>query len=889
MKIQFQLNNCPLALHKCLSTPSHNVTTSNEMVIPFSLSSPNLHFTPKNDTKKDWNSIIKHQTKLKNDHAILSAFTYMESLGLTPNKATLPLVLKACAKLNAVETGKRIHLSLLNTNLIEDVRVATAIIDFYSKRGFLEDARKAFNEMGERDLVSWNAMISGYAGCGEFKEVVFLVMTMQREGFKPNSRTLVAMLLVCEEVADVRLGKAIHGYCLRNGLFDLDPHVGTALIGFYLSFDVRASHLVFDLMAVRNTICWNAMIMGYFDVGESFKALKLFEKMLMDGVAFDSVTLLALVQACAEFGSLELGNQIHQMAIKFSYSNDLFIVNALINMYAQIGSLMSACKLFDVTLTRDVALWNSMISAYVDYNYYEEASSLFIKMRTEGNKEDVRTMVIMFSLCAKSADGLKKGKSLHAHASKSGMEMDINLGNAMLNMYAEQNCIHSVKKVFSKMNNVDVISYNTLILALARNNLGSEAWEVFAIMRESDVKPNSYTVISILAACKDETCLNIGRSIHGFVIKQGIEVNVPLNTSLTDMYINCGDEATARNLFESCPNRDLISWNALIATYVKNNQAHDAFLIFSRMISEVEPNSVTIINILSSCTHLAHLPQGQCLHGYMIRRESSLGCNLSLENAFITMYARCGSMQNAEKIFKTLPRRNIISWNAIITGYGMHGRGYDAIFAFSQMLEDGFQPNEVTFISILSACSHSGMIEEGLHLFNSMVRDFNITPQLAHYGCVVDLLGRAGSLDKAREFIESMPIKPDASVWRALLSAYRDYRHTKEAKAIFEKIVELEPMNPGNYVLLCNVYAAAGLWSEVRQMRTCLRQKGLKKPPGISWIVVRSQIHSFAAGDRSHPMTEKIYANMNSLLRSMKEIGYVPDVRWMLHVDEEYI
>ncbi|MBA0821756.1 hypothetical protein Goarm_018596 [Gossypium armourianum] len=468
------------------------------------------------------------------------------------------------------------------------------------------------------------------------------------------------------------------------------------------------------------------------------------------------------------------------------------------------------------------------------------------------------------------------------------MGMDINIGNAILNMYAEQNCMDSVRKVFGQMSNVDVISYNTLILVLARNNLGIEAWETFGIMRESDVKPNSYTIISILAACKDETCLNIGRSLHGFVIKQGIEVNAPLKTALTDMYINCGDETTAMNLFESSHGRDLISWNALISTYVKNNQAHEAFLVFSRMVSEVEPNSVTIINILSSCTHLAHLPQGRCLHSYMIRRESSLGHNLSLQNAFITMYARCGSMRNAEKIFETLTRRNIISWNAIITGYGMHGRGYDAILAFSQMLEDGFQPNEVTFISILSACSHSGMIEEGLQLFDSMVHDFNITPQLAHYGCVVDLLGRAGRLDKAREFIESMPIKPDASIWRSLLSAYRDHCYTKDAKAIFEKVVELDPMNPGNYVLLCNVYAAAGLWPEVSEMRRHLRAKGLRKPPGISWIIVRSQIHSFAAGDRSHPMADKIYANLNSLLQSIKEIGYVPDLRWILH-DDEYI
>ncbi|KAL4377014.1 hypothetical protein GQ457_02G001090 [Hibiscus cannabinus] len=853
------------------------------------ISLQSLHFSPKNDSNKPWNSIIKHQIKLKDDPAILSTFTHMESLGLPPDKATLPLVLKACGKLNAIETGRRIHTSIRDTNLIEDVRVATALIDFYSKCGLLEDARNVFDEMGERDLVSWNAMLSGYAGCGEFEEVIFLVMTMQREGFRPNSRTLVAMILVCEEVAEVRLGKALHGYCLRNGLFDFDPHVGTALIGFYLSFDVNASRLLFDLIPVRNTVCWNAMIMGYLDVGESLKALRLFEKMQIDGVQFDSVTVLALIQASAEFGSIKLGNQVHQMAIKFSYSNDLFIVNALINMYAKIGSLDLACKLFHGIPTRDVALWNSMISAYVDYSYFEEAIRLFVKMRTEGKKEDERTIVVMLSLCAESADGLVKGKTLHGHACKTGMWMDINVGNAILNMYAEQNCVDSVQKFFGEMSNVDVISYNTFIFALARNNLGIEALEVFRIMQETGVKPNSYTIISILAVCEDGTYLNIGKSFHGFVIKQGIEMNVPLNTALTAMYINCGDEAMARNLFESTPDRDLISWNALIAAYVKNDLAHVAYSIFSRMISEVDPNSVTIITILSSCTHLAHLPLGQYLHAYMIRRESSLGHNLSLQNAFITMYARCGSMRNAEKIFKTLPRRNTISWNAIITGYGMHGRGYDAILAFSQMLEDGFEPNEVTFISIISACSHSGMIKEGLQFFDSMIHYYNITPQLAHYGCVVDLLGRAGRLDKAKEFIESMPIKPDASIWRALLSAYRYHGYTKEAEAIFEKIVELDPMNPGNYVLLCNVYAAAGLWSEARQMRRRLREKGLRKPAGISWIVVRSQIHSFTAGDRSHPMADEIYANLNSLLHSIKETGYIPDLRWVLHDDEDFI
>ncbi|PQP95978.1 pentatricopeptide repeat-containing protein [Prunus yedoensis var. nudiflora] len=352
------------------------------------------------------------------------------------------------------------------------------------------------------------------------------------------------------------------------------------------------------------------------------------------------------------------------------------------------------------------------------------------------------------------------------------------------------------------------------------------------------------------------------------------------------MYMNCGDEAAARTLFEGCPSRDVISWNALIASYIKNNEIGKAQLLFNRMVSEVNPNSVTIINILSSCTQLASLPLGQCLHAYANRRQFSFGFDLSLANAFISMYARSGSMQNAEKMFKILLKRNVISWNALITGYSTHGHGHDAIHAFLQMLEDGFRPNGATFVAVLSACRHSGLIEMGLQLFHTMVCDFKISPELVHYGCVVDLLGRAGRLDEGREFIESMPVEADASVWRALLNACRLHSDTKLARTIFEKLVELEPMNAGNYVLISNIYAAAGLWMEVRQIRTRLREKGLEKPPGVSWIVVKSQVHCFVAGDTSHLQSDIIYASLNSLSTLIKESGYIPDLRLVLR-DEE--
>lgn len=811
----------------------------------------------------------------------------MEAQGIYADSSTLPLILKACGKLQAIEKGKKIHNEIWNTNLIDDVRVQTALVDFYCKCGLIEDARHVFDKITERDLVCWNAMVCGFVGCGCFEDAVMLFREMEREKLRPNSVTVVALLSACGEIGDLRSGKEVHGYCLRNGLFYCSAHVGTALVGFYARFGVKVTRDVFEMMDFRNVVSWNAMISVYFDAGDSWRALELFEQMIKDGFKCDSVTILMVIQACAEVGSLDLGMQVHQLAIKYGFNDDLCIVNTLLMMYGKGGSLASSLELFESTPTKDIALLNSMLCLYAEIGSLKEAMALFIRMRLEGIQEDERTIAILLSSFADLRNDLRNGKSLHGHVIKSAIEKNTCLGNALLGMYAERNSIQDAFKVFDDLSNLDVISWNTLILALARNGLRGQAWELFEQMQRCDVNPNSHTIISLIAACDDESTLNIGRSIHCYVIKHDIEINPSLNSALTEMYMNCNDEPTAQNLFESFPDKDLISWNSFIASYVKNNQPHKALLLFRRMISLVDPNFVTIINVLSSCIHMVNLPEGKCIHAYTIRRKSSLGFDLSLVNAFLTMYARCGSIQYSERIFKLLPRKNVVSWNAMIDGYGMHGRGYEAMLAFSEMLEDGMEPNGITFVSALSACSHSGLVQKGLQLFDSMVQDFCITPELAHYGCVVDLLGRAGCLFEAREFISLMPVPPDASVWRALLSACRVYSETKLAKTIFEKLIELEPTNAGNYILLSNIYAAAGLWSEVSKLRMQIEEDGLKKPPGKSWIVVRSTVHCFSARDKSHPQSNKIHAELKSLLSRVQKVGYVPDLRWVLHEEED--
>lgn len=842
-----------------------------------------LPVQPNKTLSKDpshWNSIIKHQAKLKKDEAILETYAHMESLNISPNADSLPLILKACSNLKSVETGKRVHFKIRNHKLIDDLRVRTGLVDFYCKCGILEDARPLFDQMLERDVILWNVMINGYVVCQCYKEALRLFQQMVIQNVNPSSRTLVALLLACGELLEFGLGQEIHGYCLRSGMFDSNYHIGSALIGFYMRFNMRISRMAFDSMATRSVVNWNTVINGYLDVGDHLEASGLFLKMLYCGIKCDNVSILLILKLCAEISSLESAMQIHQMAIKLRFLDDLHIINALLNTYSKCDGLESSRKLFDSAPTRDVAIWNSMISAYSEFRYFDKAWNILSQMQSGGVKMNGNSISILLSVCAESATELSLGKSLHANAIKSGLISNIAVANALLSMYSELNHIEKVIKVFGEMEDRDILSYNTVIMASAKNGFKSQAWNYFLEMLVSDTQPNSHTVISVLAVCEGDSDLSLGKCLHGYAIKHNTESNLELNTALTEMYMSCCDEATARLLFEIYPIRDLISWNSLIACYIRNGLVSEALSLFHQMMSEVEPNSVTLINVLLSCTHLSFLPLGKCLHGYSLRRQYLEISNFALENALLSMYARCGSIEIAERVFNSISKRGFVSWNAMIAGYGQNGQVSDALAAFSKMVEDGLRPNGTTFLSLLSACSHAGMIEQGFQLFKSMTNEFNINPTLFHYGCMVDLLGRAGYVHEAKEIVSSMSLEPDASIWRALLTSCRLNADLEFAKTIFEKLVEFEPSNAGNYVALTNVYAAAGEWSEVRNLRMELKKKGLGKDPGVSWIFVRNKVHCFTSGYHSHPISGQIYAILHTLVN---DNGFETDILRFLH------
>ncbi|KAG9449429.1 hypothetical protein H6P81_009394 [Aristolochia fimbriata] len=798
---------------------------------------------------KYWSSIIKFHAKHKNDRGILKSFTEMESSGVMPHPSTLPLVIKACARLQAVEEGKKIHSSIQNTRLIRDLRIRTSLVDFYCKCGFVGDASDLFEKMGEKDIVSWKAMICGYVENSMYEDAIALSFQMKKEKLKLNSTTMVGLLWACSELTEYELGQEIHCYCLRNGYFDSNPHVGTSLIGFYARFNTKISRFVFDLMVVKSVVSWNAMISCYYNAAEFSEAVNLLVQMLVSGITPCSVTMLLSIQSCASLECPRLGQQVHQLTFKYGYCSDIYVENALVNMYGKTGKIESSDNVFENMQIRDVASWNAMIFGYKFGGYYDKALNLLTRMQDKKIKADVVTFATALQVCGECSS-VEKAKAIHACIIKHGLELNDSIQNALLSSYANLNCLELARRVFSQTVKLDVVSWNTFISALVQNQLAAEAWQLYHLMRGYSIRPNSFTMVSLLAGCIGESFLNIGRSIHG------LDMNSSLCTALTEMYINCGDETTGRFLFENFPDRDLVSWNSIIASYIQNGQPSKALSLFHEMQSKMRPNFATLVNILSACASLANLLLGRTLHGYTMRRELALEQDITLENALIVMYSKCGSLQN---------------------GYGMHGRVKDALNTFSQMQS-----------AVLSACSHSGMVEMGWKIFHSMSQDYGLDPEVVHYASMVDLLARAGQLGEAKNFIDSMPVEPDPCAWRALLGACRVYSNIELAETASQKLLELEPMSIGNYVLISNMYAAVGKWDEVERLRLEIKEKGLQKAPGLSWLVVKDELHPFMAGDVSHPEAEKIYRKLIFLTSEMIESGYVPDLSWPLFDLEDW-
>ncbi|XP_060205021.1 pentatricopeptide repeat-containing protein At2g02980, chloroplastic-like [Lycium barbarum] len=434
---------------------------------------------------------------------------------------------------------------------------------------------------------------------------------------------------------------------------------------------------------------------------------------------------------------------------------------------------------------------------------------------------------------------------------------------------------------------VDCNLCNTLIKRYADSKCHSRSIFIYTQMRKLNILPDCSTFPSLLKSVAQLCYGEVGKSIHCNAIQLGFTCDVYTNTALVYMYGICQQPDDARQLFDEIPERNVVTWNALITSYTHNRRFREAIDVFREMLAcGVKPGEVTMVGVLSACSHLGALNQGRWIHDYIVRNR--LRMNVYVGTALIDMYAKCGDIDEAKKVFESMGVRNVYTWNVLISAYAMNGQGEAALEAFDRMVVEDFKPDDVSFVGVLCACCHQGFVEEGRRRFSSMINQFGLQPKIMHYGCMIDLLGRGGFLDEAMEMIHSMKLKPDAIIWRILLGACRFHGREELGEFSFRKLLELEPMNGENYVLISNVHTQRKKWTEVGDVRELMDSGGIKKIPGCSSIEIENEVYEFKASDPLKTGHEEIHKMLEDMKNELKLAGYVPETEMALYdISEE--
>ncbi|KAG6472061.1 pentatricopeptide repeat-containing protein At5g66520-like [Zingiber officinale] len=510
-------------------------------------------------------------------------------------------------------------------------------------------------------------------------------------------------------------------------------------------------------------------------------------------------------------------------------------------------SFYIARSIFDHVPAPDAFLWNTFIRFHLQRGNHAESLGLLRRMRL---CESVALDTFGLSLALQACGGLGSftiGETLHSLVVKLGFVLDVFVQTALVDMYGKVGAVVHARNVFDEMDVRDLVSYNVMLGMYVAGSYINEARKLFDEMPMRDL-------------------VTMNTMIHG--------------------YAKTGDLVAAQEIFDGTSERDLLSWSSMISGYAQSRQSSNALRLFHEMqLANVVPDEVTMGSVLSACGDTGALSMGRAMHRLIDKKRLSL--DLRLGTALVDMYAKCGDIETSRNIFSELNEKDVITWSSMILGLANHGHGKVAIDLFSDMISQGIQPNEITFVGVLSACGHIGLVTEGWAHFNSMEGVYCVLPKIEHYGCMVDLLGRAGQLEEAIGVIKDMPFKPDAVIWRALLNACRIHKNVELAEEATKNLVLLDPYVDGHYVLLSNIYAQANMWDGVSRIRKLLRSKCIKRIPGSSSIEVDNTVFEFVSGDASHPQSKEINEMVDEMMNKLKMAGYCPITSLVLQdIDE---
>lgn len=612
------------------------------------------------------------------------------------------------------------------------------------------------------------------------------------------------------------------------------------------------------------------MFKYYSERGAKDDVFALFHRMQRLDVKPDAFVYPLLIKSAGKAGIV-----FHGHVLKMGFSCDRYICNVIMDLYGKYGPIEIARKLFDEIPDKSFADWNSIISGYWNWGNEVEAKKLFELMP----------------------------------------EKDVVTWTAMVTGYSKMKDLETARRYFDELTEKSVVSWNAMISGYAQNGFTEEAMKLFNNMLSAGIRPDETTWVAVISSCSSLGDPELAKSLVKMINDKGIHLNSFVKTALLDMYAKCGyldmarkifdelgvnrnlvtwnemiaayvrvgDLASAIELFNEMPEKNVISWNTMIAGCQQNGESAMALELFKEMIAneDLKPDEITMVSVISACGHLGALELGN----WVVEIVTANQMNLSIAgyNSLIFMYSKCGSMEHAKKIFQELGRtRDVISYNAMITGFAAYGNSTEALALLTEMEQECIQPDRITYIGILTACSHSGSVEEGRKVFESIK-----VPDIDHYACMVDLYSRVGKLDEAKRLIDSMPMKPHAGVYGSLLNATRVHKRIDLGEFAANKLFELEPWNSGNYVLLSNIYANAGRWGDANRIRCLMKEEKVKKTTGWSSVEHGGKVHKFIVGDHSHELSVEIYRVLSEIKEKMRNSGYIPDKSCVLRDVEE--
>ncbi|ONK60931.1 uncharacterized protein A4U43_C08F24200 [Asparagus officinalis] len=550
---------------------------------------------------------------------------------------------------------------------------------------------------------------------------------------------------------------------------------------------------------------------------------------------------------------------------------------------------LSSFKPLQASLLRrnaSTSVFNSIILLLSSSNLHSLSLSLYSLMLSSSIAVPDRfTFPPLLKSCSQLCN-FPLGLSLHRHASHLNLDSDLFITNSLISFYSKCGHLDAAQLLFDQMPQRmrNVVSWTAIIGAHAHNGKPGMSLSLFRRMVDVGIRPNRPTFLNVMG------CVSEAREadeLREMVRRERLDDDVCVKNAMIGMYSRCGRVGFARRVFDGMVEKDLVSWSSMIEGYGRADLYFEALEVFKEMrVSGIVIDYVALLGLIRACANstLGALRQAQFIHGVVVR--SFLEKNIMVGTALVDLYVKRGRLRTARRLFDRMKDRNLISWSTMISGYGMHGFGKDALELFDQM-KSLIRPDHIVFVAVLSACSHSGLINEGWECFNSMEKEFGIVPRAEHYACMVDLLGRGGKLIEARNFIERMPIQPDSSVWGALLGACRMHPDVEIAELAARSLFELDAKNSGRYILLSNVYTSLGKIEEANRIRSLMKRKGVKKTSGFSVVEVENKVYKFLVGDESNPQSDVIYKELEMLTARIKAAGYVPNTNFALHDVEE--